>query len=44
MKCTRRGCEKEAKEGSNYCEEHKEFDKANVDTDDDSEGGGEGGE
>jgi hypothetical protein len=44
MKCSREDCEREAAKASNYCEEHKEFDKANVDTDDDGESGGEGGE
>ncbi len=40
MKCLREGCEREAAEASNYCKEHRDFDKANVDTDGE---GGDGG-
>jgi hypothetical protein len=40
MECLREGCKRETAKGSNYCEEHKEFDKANVDTPGEGEGGG----
>ena len=47
MECARQDCNKDALAGSNYCKEHLELDKANVDNKDDDEGGdgqGEGGE
>lgn len=39
MKSLRESCEKEAAKASNYCEEHKNLDKANVDTPGEGEGG-----
>ncbi len=44
MECARQGCDKEAIAGSNYCKAHFDLDKANVDKEEEEEGGGEGGE
>ncbi len=44
MECVRQGCDREAIAGSNYCKEHFDLDKANVDKEEEDEGGGEGGE
>lgn len=43
MECAKQGCDKEVIAGSNYCKEHFELDKANVDTEEDG-GSGEGGD
>ena len=44
MECARQGSQSEARAGSNYCKEHFELDKANVDKEEGDEGGSEGGE
>jgi len=44
MECARQGCDREALAGSNYCKTHLELDKANVDNEEEDEGGSEGGE
>ncbi len=44
MECARQGCDREAIAGSNYCKAHFDLDKANVDKEEEDEGGGEGGE
>ncbi|NIO10845.1 MAG: hypothetical protein GTO40_23695 [Deltaproteobacteria bacterium] len=45
MECAKQGCHKEPLVGSNYCKDHYELDKANVDKEehDDDGGAGEGG-
>ncbi len=44
MECARQGCDKEAIAASNYCKAHFDLDKANIDKEEEDEGGGEGGE
>ncbi len=44
MECTRQGCNSEAIAGSNYYKAHFDLNKANVDKEEGSGEGGEGGE